>query len=198
MKKLRNYFITGILVLLPMILTFYVLWLAYVFVAGIIERYIGGLLEVLTGVSIPGLGVAASILGIMLVGVLAHNVIGKRLLSLWDALIERIPLVRIVYMTVKQIVTGFTGRDEQSFQRVVLLEYPHKDSYAIGFITGTAKGAIESSLGGEALTIFVPTTPNPTSGFLLIVPKHEVKVLDMSIEEGIRLVISGGIAGTFE
>lgn len=198
MKKLRNYFITGILVLLPVILTFYVLWLAYIFVAGIIERYVGGLLEALTGVGIPGLGVVVSVLGIMLVGILAHNVIGKRLLSLWDALVERIPLVRIVYMTIKQIVTGFTGHDEQSFQRVVLLEYPHKDSYAIGFITGTARGAIESSLEDEALTVFVPTTPNPTSGFLLIVPRREVKVLDMSIEEGIRLVISGGIAGTYE
>lgn len=198
MKKLRNYSITGILVLLPVVVTFYVLWLVYAFVAGIIEKYVGGFLEALIGVNIPGLGLVAVVLGVLGVGLLAHNVIGRRLLSLWDAFMERIPLVRNVYITIKQIVTGFSGHDGESFQRVVLVEYPQKDSYALGFITGVARGAVESSLGEEAYTVFVPTTPNPTSGFLLIVPKDEVKMLDMSVEEGIKLVISGGIAGASE
>jgi uncharacterized membrane protein len=190
-KKLQNYlkknFITGLLVVVPVGVTVFVLK-AFL---GWIDSILGDLEQELIGHYYPGLGIITLFLLILLIGIISANYIGKRFLHGWDRIMRRLPLVRGIYTTVKQMMETFST--EHNFSGVGLVEYPRKGCFSVGFITGRAD---ERSMGlhGTHLSVFVPTTPNPTAGFLLILPEHEVRKLDMTVDQGMKYIVSLGLA----
>ena len=186
MKKI---FTTGFLTILPLAITVYVFYLVFSF----LDNLIGGLIKAVFDYDIPGIGFAAGLLLIMLVGFIASNIIGSRLINYSDMLLQRLPLAKGIYTSAKQIIDAFTVQGKNAFQKVVLLEYPRKGLYVIGFVTGSSKGEIQQKTHAETLNVFVPTTPNPTSGMLILAPRHEVIELDMTVEEGMKVIVSGGL-----
>jgi uncharacterized membrane protein len=182
----RKYFITGLLVLLPVWATYYVLTA----LLGVIDGVLGDLPTQFSGLEFPGLGIITLVLFILLVGMLFANYAGSRIVKLSDDLLHKVPLVRGVYFTVKQVMETFSLK--QQFHGVALVEYPRKGCYSVGFMTCEMQsGAF--GLTGKFVTVFVPTTPNPTAGFLLILPEAEVARLDMSVEQGMKFIISLGL-----
>jgi uncharacterized membrane protein len=186
MKKI---FTTGLLTLMPLAITIYVFYLVFSF----LDNLVGDMIEAVFNYRLPGIGFAAGILLIVLVGFIASNIIGSRLINFGDKLLQRLPLARSIYVSAKQIIDAFTVQGKNAFQKVVLLEYPRKDLYVIGFVTGTSKGEIQEKTHAETLNIFVPTTPNPTSGMLILAPRQEVIELEMTVEEGMKVIVSGGL-----
>lgn len=183
LRRLRTYFFTGLIIVLPFLLTLYFLWLVFGFVDGLI----GPVLKLIIGQRLPGVGFIFTVGLILGTGMLATNYLGRRLLAWGDRLFIRLPLVRSIYQTLKQLVHAVFSEKQKAFQRVVLVEYPRKGVYSLAFLTRDVEEA------GEMVMAFVPTTPNPTSGFLLLIPKKEVKYLDMSVEDGLKLIVSGGV-----
>jgi len=192
---LRNYFISGLLIWLPIIVTLLVLK----FLVDLLSRSLELLPhryqpDVLLGFHIPGIGVIITILVILLTGVFAANFIGRRLLGFGDALMERIPLVRTIYTGVKQVTQTLFKPGGQSFRKVLLVEYPCPGVWSIAFQTGSVSRDIENSINGEPMvSYFIPTTPNPTSGFLMMAPRSKVKELDMGVDQALKFVISLGV-----
>lgn len=187
-KQVRNIFFTGLLVLTPIVVTAYVFYQLFSKVDGLL----GGKLVELTGRTIPGMGFVAVILLILLVGVLARNFIGKKVIQLGEDFVNRIPMINRIYSAVQQLSQAFFSGKRAVFQKAVLIEFPKKGSYCIGFQTSETRGEIQRQTEKELLSIFLPTSPNPTSGYLLFVPKEKVYSLQMTIEEAVKLVISGG------
>jgi uncharacterized membrane protein len=189
-KKLKDfikrYFITGMLVIIPIWVTYYVLSA----MLGIIDGLLGDLPGHFLGMTFPGLGIITLIVIVLTVGVLSANYLGTRLVRYSDRLMQKLPLVRGVYTTVKQIMETFSVK--QNFHGVGLVEYPRKGCYSVGFITGEVPGA-NMKLSGRFMTVFVPTTPNPTAGFLLVLPESEVVRLDMTVEQGMKFIVSLGL-----
>ncbi len=188
-KWLRKYFITGIIALLPAVAVAYVALIVIRFFDNIFD----GLLTMVFGKSIPGIGLLLTIVTILFVGFFASNYIGKIFLTFTEKIISRIPIANTIYKTVKQIIDAFYTADEKSFKKVVLIEYPRMGIYALGFLTGTTKGEVQHKKDDEVVNIFLPTTPNPTSGFLLFLPRKDIIILEMSVEEGMKMIISGGV-----
>ncbi len=188
-RLLRKYFLAGLFVLLPLVVTVYVLVFSFNLVDGIFKE----LVRVVVGRHVPGAGFLLTVCLVFLTGVLATNVGGRRLLAWGESLLLRLPLVRTVYTTSKQVVEAFSLSGREGFQRVVLVEYPRRGLYSIGFVTGKAPAEVSARAERPLLSVFVPTTPNPTSGYLLLVPREEVVFLEMSVEDGLKLVISGGL-----
>lgn len=191
LKKIRNYLITGLVVILPTGLTLYLLWWLFQFVDGLAGNYVAFYL----GYRIPGLGILIIFLLLLGAGLLTQNILGRYLLGIWEKLIAHIPLVNSVYNTIKQtleIIWQQEQEREKGFQRVVLFEYPRKGSYALGFVTGEAKGEVQLKTKERVLNVFLPTTPNPTSGYLLLIPARDVIPLEMTVEDGLKMIISGG------
>ncbi len=196
-RRLRNIFLAGLLVALPISLT--------IFILSFLFRSLDTLSPVFThwlillgaplpqGYQIPFLGVIMTFVIVFLVGALTTNIFGKKLLHLWEEIIEKIPFVRRIYKGTKQVVSSFATMDTKSFTKVILIEFPRKGAHAIGFVTGKTSGEIKHLTSDNHLKIFVPTTPNPTSGFIIFAEPREFIELDMTIEEGIKFVISGGI-----
>jgi len=187
----KRYFITGLLVIIPIWATFYVLS----GLLGIIDGMLGDLPEYFLGLKFPGLGIITLILFVLLVGVLTANYLGTQLIRYSDQLMQKVPLVRGVYSTMKKIMETFSMK--QNFHGVGLVEYPRKGCYSVGFITGGLEGG-ELGQTGRFMTVFVPTTPNPTAGFLLILPEAEVHRLDMTVEQGMKFIISLGLVSLSE
>jgi len=187
--NLKRIFTTGLLALLPLAITAYVFYLVYSF----LDNLIGDLIQAIFDFRIPGIGFAAALLLIMVVGFIASNIIGKKLVGFSDTIFQRLPLARGIYSSARQIIDAFTVQGKNAFQKVVLLEYPRKGLYVLGFVTGSSKGEIQGKTHEETLSIFIPTTPNPTSGMLILAPRHEVIELEMSIEEGMKVIVSGGL-----
>lgn len=187
--KMKKIFTTGLLTLMPLAITIYVFYLVFSF----LDNLVGDIIEALFNYRVPGIGFAAGMLLILLVGFIASNIIGSRLINYGDKLLQRLPLARSIYVSAKQIIDAFTVQGKNAFQKVVLLEYPRKDLYVIGFVTGTSKGEIQEKTHAETLNIFVPTTPNPTSGMLILAPRQEVIELEMTVEEGMKVIVSGGL-----
>ena len=198
MKRLRtiikNYFLTGLLVILPIFVTVYVIWFL-IRVMDVVLKYIPPkyLPETHLPFQIPGLGLILVIILIFVVGLLTRNLAGRRVVHIWENMVDRIPLVRIIYSGVKQLLEAFFIQKNQAFKRVALLEYPRRGTYVIGFITGESKGEVQSKINKNMINVFVPTTPNPTSGFYILIPEDELIVLDMTVEDAFKLIISGGI-----
>jgi len=189
-KKLRDflkkYFITGLLVLLPLWATYYVLTA----LLGVIDGILGDLPSHFMGFRFPGMGILTLVVLILFIGVLSANYLGTRIVRYSDKVMQKLPLVRGIYTTVKQIMETFSVK--HNFNGVGLVEYPRKGCYSVGFITGEIEGA-RLGLSGKFMSVFVPTTPNPTAGFLLILPESEVTRLAMTVDEGMKYIISLGL-----
>ena len=147
----------------------------------------------LLGFHLPGMGALLTLLVVFVTGLLTANFIGQRLVRWWEALLHRIPVVRSVYQSVKQISDTVFSPSGQAFRQAVLVQYPRPGSWTIGFLTGTPGGEIAAHLGKDMVSLYVPTTPNPTSGFFLMVPKADVVELDMSVEDALKYLISMGV-----
>jgi uncharacterized membrane protein len=195
--RLRAYFLTGVIVTAPISITIFLVWKFLTF----LDTHVAGLLparynpENYLPFSLPGLGLLLVLAFLTLVGMLTAGLAGRTLVRLGERLLSRMPVVRGVYGTLKQIFETVLAQKSRSFREVVLVEYPRRGVGAIGFVTGPTRGEIQACSGEELVNVFVPTTPNPTSGFLLFVAKSELIHLDMSVEDGIKMVISGGIVG---
>ena len=190
-ESLRRYFFAGLLVLLPLVIT---LWLL-----GWIIGFMDSLLDVLpaaarpsTYVPIPGLGAIITLSLIVFLGFLATSVVTRRALAVWDGFLVRIPIFRGVYTSVQKLVENIFSQ-ENGARRVVLVEYPRKGIFTVGFATGYAAGELARFSEDRLVNVFVPTTPNPTAGFYLLVPEREVVTLRMTPEEAFKLIVSGGM-----
>lgn len=188
--RLRKYFIAGLIVLLPLTITVYVISMIFRLMDGLLASYV----EAFLGFPLPGLGMLITIVFILLVGMIAANVLGRKLIALFDRMIACIPMVKTLYVATKQIVDAFAVQPKEAFRRVALLEYPRRGVYSIGFVTSEGLGEVQEKTAANVTCIFIPTTPNPTSGVLLLVPEEEITFLDMSVEDGLKLIISGGLA----
>jgi uncharacterized membrane protein len=183
---LRRNFITGLLVIIPIWATYYVL----AGLLSVIDGMLGDVPRYFLGHRFPGLGILTLVLFILTVGILSANYLGTRLVKLSDRILQRVPLVRGIYTTIKQILETFSIK--QNFHGVALVEYPRKGCYSVGFMTSSVKGET-IGLAGKYKTVFVPTTPNPTAGFLLILPEAEVAEIDMTVEQGMKFIVSLGL-----
>jgi len=191
---LRRWLIAGVLVWAPLLAT---LWIIKVLV-GFLDTSLVLLPnewrpEALLGFTIPGFGVLLAVVVLLLTGALAANFIGRRLVELGERVLNRIPLVSSIYSAVKQVVETFVSEDSRSFRKVLLIEYPRKGVWTVAFLSGEPVGEVQTRTRRKVLTVFVPTAPNPTSGFVILVPEEEVIELDMTIEEGFRMVVSLGV-----
>lgn len=204
---LRASFLTGLVVIAPVGLTIWLIWSVVGWMDGfvlplvpdayqpdrMIQDFLG--LDRSVQINIRGIGVIIFLMFTILVGWLAKGLIGRSLIRFAESLVERTPVVRSIYNGIKQISETVFAQSERSFEKACLIEYPRRGIWAIGFISTTAKGEIvdRTHASGDMLSIFVPTTPNPTSGFLLFFPREDVIELDMSIEDAAKLVISAGL-----
>ncbi|MEJ2059148.1 MAG: DUF502 domain-containing protein [Gammaproteobacteria bacterium] len=194
MAAIRRYLIAGLLVWVPLIITLVVL-------RALVDVMDQTLLllppawrpEVLFGFKIPGLGILLSALVVIATGVVVANLLGRKLIGAWESLLGRIPFVRSIYAAVKQVMETLLSSGGQSFRNVLLVEYPRKGLWTIAFQTGTPSGEVQQKTAREVITVFVPTTPNPTSGFVILVPREDVIELDMPVEEALKLVMSLGV-----
>ena len=191
---IKRYFFTGLLISAPIGATIYITIFIVEFIAGLVPQRFNpnGLLPEIIGYEIPGLELIIAFLSFILIGLIFSTLFGKAILGYFDNLITRIPFAGNVYKAIKQITETFSNADA-AYQKVVLIEYPRKDIYAIGFMTGETKGEIKDRKKIDMVNVFVPTTPNPTSGFLLFIPKEDAIELDMSVEDAIKLVVSAGM-----
>jgi len=194
-SKIKAYFFTGILVTAPVSMTFY---LAYKLISWI-DVSVNRLIPMefrpdsYLPYSIPGLGVILLVVALILIGMFAAGFLGKFFLSLGEWLVCKMPFISSVYSLLKQVFQTFLSNKNNAFSQVVLLEYPRKGIWILGFVSSETKGEVKDKLGREMLNVFIPTTPNPTSGFLIFVPKEDTIDINMSVEEGIKFVISGGL-----
>ena len=193
-KKFRHYFATGLLITLPVFLTLYLIFAVFRFIDGLWGRVINHYLIKYYGFSVPGLGFMLGIVTVMLVGFVAANFFGKKIFHAMEGWFLKFPFIRQIYPAAKQIVDSFISKDSPAFKKVVLVEYPSKGLWAVGFITNESFKAAMDAVGEELVHVFVSHTPSPLTGFLVLVPKKDIKILDISVEEGVKLIVSGGIA----
>jgi uncharacterized membrane protein len=191
---IRRCFIGGLLVWLPILATLFVLR----FIVGILDNSLSLLPQPfqpdnLLGFHIPGLGVLLGILVLFFTGLLVGNFIGSKFVQLWEYILARIPLVRTVYSAVKQVLETVLTPSGQAFRKVLLIKFPHQDSWTLAFLVG--QGLVDNSIKiqKDLVTVFVPTTPNPTSGYIVLVPKEQTMELDMTVDEALKFVISLGV-----
>ena len=201
LSSLRASFFTGLVVIAPIGITIWLVWSLIGWIDGwvlplvpdrlepveLIQRYTG------VEVNIRGLGVATILLFTILVGWVAKGIIGRSLIAWAEGVVLQIPGVRILYSGLKQIVETVVNQGDQNFEKACLIEYPRKGIWAIGFISTSAKGEIADKSSQDMVSVFVPTTPNPTSGFLLFFPTSDVQILDMNVEDAAKLIISAGL-----
>lgn len=195
MSLIRRYFLSGLLVWLP-------IWVTILVIKFLVDILSNTLLmlphqyqpDALIGFHVPGIGVIITLLVIFLTGVIVANFIGRRLVMIGDAIIAHIPLVRTIYASVKQVLQTLFTPGAQSFRKVLLVEYPRTGMWSLAFQTGEGAPEVEKSLQGEAMvSLFIPTTPNPTSGFLMMMPRKDVIELNMSVDQALKFVISLGV-----
>ncbi|MEK7774893.1 MAG: DUF502 domain-containing protein [Candidatus Zixiibacteriota bacterium] len=186
---MRRWFIAGVLVVVPIIIT----WLVLSFLFNAIDGILQPLILKLSGRSIPGLGILTTIIIILVVGSVARNFFGSRLIKLGDSVLAKMPFIRPVYSSAKQLLEAIALPSANSFKDVVMIEYPRKEVWAIGFVSNRIQ--VDRGDGkSEMVSVFIPSTPTPMSGMVVVVPERDVLVLDMTVEEGIKFVVSGGVA----
>ncbi len=194
-RHLRGYFLAGVLITAPIGITFYLAWLFINWVDNKMTPLLPPAYnpETYLPFGIPGLGLLMACLLMTLIGALTAGILGRYWIRTSEKLLARMPVIRSVYGALKQIFETVLSHQSNAFREVVLFEYPRRGSWALGFITGTTQGEIQNSTKDDIVNVFLPTTPNPTSGYLLFLPRRELVVLSMTVEEGIKMVISGGI-----
>ena len=197
--RFRNYFLTGIIVTAPVGITialalWVINWIDGKIVPLIPQAYNPQLLfQNYIGIHVPGIGLLVVLVGLTVIGFLAAGLVGRVLVRTGETLLTRMPVIRSVYSALKQIFETVLRSSSRSFREVALIEYPRRGIWAIGFITTTTTGEVQNDIAEDVVNVFLPTTPNPTSGFLLFVPRKDIIVLDMSVEEAIKMVVSAGI-----
>lgn len=187
-KRIRNYLVTGLFLVLPAFITGYLVWLVFNFT----DNLLGSIFHRWAGRRIPGLGVAAFLLLLILVGIFGANYLGKRVIRRVERWLARIPLVGGIYGTTRQFAEALSSPEKGVFRRVVRVEFPRAGLYSLGFLTGEAPASINPD-GTRLLNVFIPKVPNPTTGFLIHVPEESLTYLPMSVDEGLRMIISAGV-----
>lgn len=191
---MKRYFVAGLLVWVPLVITVWVLS----FLVSTLDQSLLLLPEAwqpqkLIGIYIPGLGVLMTLIVVLATGVLAANILGQRLVLLWEALLSRIPFVKSIYSSVKQVSDTLFSSSGQAFRKALLVQYPRHGAWTIAFLTGQPGGEVVTHLPGDYVSVYVPTTPNPTSGFFLMMPREDVIELDMSVDAALKYIISMGV-----
>ena len=193
LTRLRNYLISGLLFWIPLILTIIVIKFFLEFINSLVpQEYLPEAIFNLD-TSIPGSGIILLFLIILVTGILVTNILGRRLVALWERLLNRIPGFRNIYNILKKVSDTVLNSSSQSFKKAFLIQYPSKGIWVIAFQSGDYRGEAESIIGEETINLFVPTTPNPTSGFFVLIPKKDAFELDISVEDAFKLVISAGV-----
>lgn len=188
-NRIKRYFVTGLLVVTPLWGTYLILKALFVSLDGVL----GNLVASHTSFYVPGLGILVLAVLLLLVGMLATNIFGRKLVEAWERLLKQVPVVKTIYQVLKAVVDTFSIHNREQFSRVVLVEFPRKGQYSIAFVTGITKGEIQQITTERLVNVYVPTTPNPTSGYFLFVPENEIIPLSMSVEDGMKMIISGGM-----
>ena len=191
MRVIKKYFITGLLIWVPLVITVWVLGLLVATLEGFVPGFLSS--ESLFGIDIPGFRFVLVIVVVLMTGVFAANLIGRTMVDQWENLLGRIPLVRSIYNSVKQVSDTVLAPNGQAFRRAVLVQYPRAGSWTIAFVTGTPSGEVASLLPGDHISVYVPTTPNPTSGFFLMVPRADAIDLQMSVDAALKYIVSMGV-----
>ncbi len=191
---MKRYLIAGLLVWVPLGITIWVLH----FLLSTLDQTLLVLPEAMRpdhwlGFHIPGLGVLLAFAILLVTGVVAANILGQRLIRLWEAILGRIPFVKSIYSSVKQVSDTLLSDTGNAFRKALLVEFPHQDAWSIAFLTGTPAPAVASHLTEEYVSVYVPTTPNPTSGYFIMVPRSRVRELDMTVDEALKYVVSMGV-----
>jgi len=191
---MRKYFVTGLLILVPLATTLWVLNL----IVGTMDQSLLLLPvrwrpEALFGFAIPGLGTILTLLVIFLTGLATRNFIGNRVVALWESILHRIPVFNTIYSSVKQVSDTLFSSSGNAFRKALLIEYPRKGAWTIAFLTGAPGGDVRNHLVGDYVSVYVPTTPNPTSGFFLMIPRADTVELDMSVDEALKYIVSMGV-----
>lgn len=196
LQRSRSNFLTGLVIVAPVVLTIYLIWTVVTFIDAKVVPWVPAIYNPTTyiGKDIPGFGVVIFLIFTAIIGALTKGLFGRQIVRFWENLISRTPVVRSIYKGLKQIVETILSQSSSSFQNACLVQYPREGIWAIAFISTDTTGEVfENIPHDEVISVFLPTTPNPTSGFLLFVPKKDVVVLDMSVEDAAKLVISAGL-----
>lgn len=194
--RLRNYFLTGMIIVAPVAITAYLTWSFILWVDGWVKPYIPAAYnpETYLPFSVPGFGLVTALFVITMIGFLTANLVGRSIIAFGESLLDRMPLVRSLYKGLKQIFQTVLAEQSSSFKQAGIIQYPRLGLWSIVFIATETKGEVDHRLPGEeTMSVFLPTTPNPTSGFLLFVPRKDVIILDMTVEEAAKMVISAGL-----
>lgn len=189
--SLKRYFLTGLLIITPLWGTVLILKTLFVAVDGILGNVLAKL--VTPDYYVPGLGILTLVLLILATGLLATNFIGGRIVRLWEELLHRVPVVRGIYATLKSMMDILSFKEREKYNRVVLIQFPKNGHYCFAFVTGVTQGEVQAISPEPLVHVYVPTSPNPTSGYFLLVPEKEVVPLDISVEEAMKLIVSGGL-----
>ena len=192
---MRKYFVTGLLILVPLAITAWVLSL----IIGTMDQSLLLLPERwqpqrLFGFHVPGMGAVLTLLIVFLTGVATRNFIGKQVVALWESLLTRIPIVNTIYSSVKQVSDTLFSSSGNAFRKALLVQYPHQGSWTIAFQTGVPGGDVKNHLSGDYVSVYVPTTPNPTSGFFLMMRRADTIELDMTVDAALKYIVSMGVA----
>jgi len=195
-RRLRNYFLTGVVIAGPVAITLYIAW----WLIGVVDNFVKPLIppaynpDYYLPVHIPGYGVLVAVVVIMLIGFLTANLAGRTLVQLGERVLHRLPMISTLYRALKQIFETVVSQSANNFKEVGLIEYPRPGLYAVVFLSTKAKGELaEKVVGDDIVSVFLPTTPNPTSGYLLYLPRKDVQILDMTVEDAAKLIISAGL-----
>jgi uncharacterized membrane protein len=188
--SLKRYFLTGLLVIIPIWGTILILKALFVAVDGILGDL---LVRLVPSHYVPGLGILALIALVFAAGLFATNFMGRQIVKWWEALLNRVPLVRGIYSTLKSMTDILSFSKQASYNRVVLIQFPKNGHYCLAFVTGVTNGEVQDLTPGPLVHVYVPTSPNPTSGYFLLVPEHEITSVDISVEEAMKLIVSGGL-----
>ncbi|MDF1608960.1 DUF502 domain-containing protein [Hoeflea sp. YIM 152468] len=195
-RRLRNYFLTGLIIVAPLAITAYLTWTFIGWVDSWVKPYIPSIYnpDYYLPFAVPGFGLLTALVLITMIGFLTANLVGRSIIAFGESLLDRMPLVRSLYKGLKQIFQTVLAEQSSSFKQAGLIEYPRRGLWSIVFIATDTKGEVDHRLPEhESISVFLPTTPNPTSGFLLFVPRKDILILDMSVEEAAKMVISAGL-----
>lgn len=191
---MKKYFVTGLLIWIPLVITLMVLaWIINTLDQILLIAPAAVRPDALLGFHLPGVGVLVTLLLILITGLAAANFVGQRLVGFWESLLSRIPVVKSIYYSVKQVSDTLLSSNGQAFRKALLIQYPHQGIWTIAFQTGKPGGDAARHLGDDFVSVYVPTTPNPTSGFFLMLPRKDAIELDMSVDDALKYIISMGV-----
>lgn len=193
--RLRTYLLAGLVITAPIGITLYLTWMFVNFIDRVVKSVLPPAYnpDYYLPFELPGIGLLIVITALITIGFFATGFLGRMFVRMSDALVEQMPVVRSIYGAIKQILETVFAAQTDAFRQVVLVEYPRRGIWSIGFVTSSTQGEVQNRTSDEVVNVFVPTTPNPTSGYLLFIPRRDLVVLSMTVEDGIKLVVSGGI-----